>query len=166
MTEPAVPDLTRYVGGDVLVDTNILLLYIVGLLDPSVIPRFKRTKIFTVEDFDELNYLLKRFRAVLTTPNILTEVSNLGGQLAEPLRSGFFTILARAIPLFTEQHIDSRRASQIDRFITCGLTDAAILEAASRDILVVTDDFRLAGFLRGRGAAVINFNNIRTFNWR
>lgn len=166
MTEPAPPDFTRYFGGEVLVDTNILLLYIVGLLDPKVIPQFKRTKIFTEEDFATLNYVLGKFRAVLTTPNILTEVSNLGGQLTEPLRSRFFTTLAHAISLFTEQHVASRRASQVDRFTICGLTDATILEAASQNILVITDDFRLAGFLGGRGAVVLNFNHLRSFDWQ
>ncbi len=38
-------------AADVLVDTNLLLLYVVGVHDRDLIPRFKRTAAFTVQDF-------------------------------------------------------------------------------------------------------------------
>ena len=78
--------LQRYRGKGVLLDTNILLLYFVGAFNPEEIPRFKRTKMFTVEDHDTLVGILGYFEKIVTTPNILTEVSNLSGQLAEHLK--------------------------------------------------------------------------------
>ena len=48
MTDALTALLSRFQGRDVLIDTNILLMYIVGTLDPKLIPTFKRTKIFTV----------------------------------------------------------------------------------------------------------------------
>ena len=75
--------LVRYRSRGVLVDTNLLLLYFVGLYNPSLIPQFKRTRIFTVNDFDVLQNFIALFSKVVTTPDILTEVSNLSNQLAE-----------------------------------------------------------------------------------
>ena len=43
-----------------------------------------------------------------------------------------------------------------------GLTDTAILRAARREYLVLTDDFRLAQYLGSRNIDVINFNHLRT----
>jgi uncharacterized protein YacL len=40
-----------------------------------------------------------------------------------------------------------------------GLTDAAVHEAA-QDTLIVTEDFRLSGFLRSQGVAVLNFRDL------
>jgi uncharacterized protein YaiI (UPF0178 family) len=49
-------------------------------------------------------------------------------------------------------------------FFRFGLTDAAIANAAQRKALVLTDDFRLEGFLRSRNIAAINFNHLRFTN--
>jgi hypothetical protein len=44
--------MLRYKTRGALVDTNILLLFFIGKYDRSQIGKFKRTKIFTPEDFD------------------------------------------------------------------------------------------------------------------
>jgi hypothetical protein len=77
----------RYRARGILVDTNLLLLFFIGLFDRGQISRFKRTKTYTGEDFDVLDRFLSQFARLITTPNILSEVSNLSGQLGEPVRS-------------------------------------------------------------------------------
>jgi len=44
-----------------LVDTNVLLLYIVGSLSPDQIARHKRTDKFTIEDYWLLDRQLAKF---------------------------------------------------------------------------------------------------------
>ena len=61
----------RYCQTGILVDTNILLLYIVGLVNRQRIPKFKRTNQFIPEDYDLLVQILKSFRQVLTTPKYI-----------------------------------------------------------------------------------------------
>jgi hypothetical protein len=51
----------------VLVDTNLLILYLVGLSNRSRIPRFKRTQIYSEGDFDLLRALLGPAKALYTT---------------------------------------------------------------------------------------------------
>lgn len=43
--------MTKYRTNGILIDTNILLLFIVGSLDPDLILRFSRTTNFSIQDF-------------------------------------------------------------------------------------------------------------------
>lgn len=45
-----------------------------------------------------------------------------------------------------------------------GLTDAAILAVALGGYLVLTDDFRLAGYMESRALPVLNFTHLRAPN--
>jgi hypothetical protein len=157
--------LGRYAKKGVLVDTNILLLYLIGSYNPSLIPGFKRTRQFTVEDYRTLSFLLQPFEAVITTPNILTEVSNLSAQLAEPARRDHFRMFAERIRVMDEHYIDSREAATQDGFVRFGVTDMGILLLSRNRYLVLTDDFALSQFLQYHGADVINFNHIRPLGW-
>lgn len=89
MSDNTIRLLRRHRTTGVVLDTNILLLYFVGLLDPQAIPKFKRTDTFVVEDYYTLLAVLQFVSKPITTPNILTEVSNLLGQLPEHLKSRF-----------------------------------------------------------------------------
>lgn len=150
---------------DVLVDTNILLLYFVGSFDRNRIPDFKRTKQFAVEDFDCLRKFLSRYRNVVTMPHILSEVNSLSGQLGEPARTKFFAEFATRIRTLDEQYVPSSDASEEVSFPKLGLTDSAILHLAGKGgYRVLTDDFTLYGFLTKAGVDVVNFNHLR--HWR
>ena len=160
MTDALTALVSRFRGRDVLIDTNILLMYIVGTVDPKFIPTFKRTKMFTIEDYA----LLRRFlghRSIVTTPNILTEVSNLAGQMAEPRRTRVFQTFAQAVRVMPEQYVHSTTATQNVAFVRLGLTDAVIARIAEGEVLVLTDDFKLTQHLERSGLAVMNFNHFR-----
>ncbi|HEX8072717.1 MAG TPA: PIN domain-containing protein [Pyrinomonadaceae bacterium] len=157
--------LTRYQSKGILVDTNLLLLYFIGIYDPQRIPRFKRTMIFAVEDFYTLLGFFKYFRKVVTTPNILTEVNSLANQLSENLKIAFYPKFADQLTVLEEHYITSMEVSSTPFFLKLGLTDAGILNLAQGQYLVLTDDFRLVGYLEKHGVDVINFNHIRTMNW-
>lgn len=145
----------------VLVDTNIVLLFFIGTFDRDLISRFKRTCQFTVQDFDLLSAFLAQFENIVTTPNILSEVSNLSGQLGEPAKMGFFTQFARQIRPLDERYVRSDDASQTSLFPKLGLTDSAIFHLAQQDnCCVLTDDFELWGHLQKTGIKAINFNHL------
>lgn len=62
----------------IVLDTNLLLLYCVGLYDPFVISRFtERLSRYTVDDFRLLIRFTRLFKKIIVTPNVLTEVVNL-----------------------------------------------------------------------------------------
>lgn len=167
MNEHIAEILRRHKKSGALIDTNILLLFFVGSFDPELIPRFKRTKMFTIQDYETLVSVLGYFESIITTPHILTEVSNLSGQL--PLRPdsqrNYFARFAHGIALFHENHFPSTEISSMQEFIKFGLSDTAIVRLARNNHLVITDDFQLAQYLQTQCIDVLNFNHIRIANW-
>ena len=61
----------------VLVDTNLLVLYLIGQVNRKRILSFKRTQTYTLDDFDLLARLIAWFGKLVTTPHILTQASDL-----------------------------------------------------------------------------------------
>ena len=162
MRDDAVESLiVRHKGSGVLVDANLLLVYVVGLSDASWIQSFERTRGYTKDDFRLLAAFLRRFDRVITTPNILTEVNNLANKLSSDRLDLFMRVLKNRIGLLDEQFIKSSLASDHEYFSKCGITDAGILVAAADDVLVLTDDFRLFGVMGHLGIPCLNFNHIR-----
>ncbi|WP_052315979.1 hypothetical protein [Desulfomonile tiedjei] len=105
MTPRYVDDLiSKYANKRVLIDTNLLLLYFIGEFDIAQIGRFKRVKQFTTKDFDLIKKLLTFFKQRITTPNIMTEVSNLAGQLPGASNSDFRKQLGEQIAILTEEY--------------------------------------------------------------
>jgi rRNA-processing protein FCF1 len=149
-----------------LVDTNILLLYIVGSLSPDQIARHKRTDTFTVEDFLLLDRQLDRFGGIVVTPNVLTEVSNLLGYTDERTRQALLAWLGAQVSALDECFVPSREAVEDAEFSRLGLTDATILSCPTQDLTVLTDDVHLYLALQRRGVEVINFNHLRETSWR
>lgn len=149
-----------------LLDSGLLLLLFVGSQDPAWIAKFKRTSMFTEDDFDLLTSLACQFRKMVTTPYILTEVSNLLGQLPEVVKPWFYSVFSRAVTdVLDELFHGSKRVVNEDCFPKLGLTDAGVVEAAKDGCLVLTVDLPLVLRLQSVGAAVLNFNHVREQAW-
>jgi rRNA-processing protein FCF1 len=157
--------VARYQNKGLLIDTNLLLLYFIGAYDPDRIPKFKRTMAFTVDEFRLLASFLDVFDKLVTTPNVLTEVSNLSGQLAENLRAPFYSDFSNRIPLLEEHYVTSVSVSSSVHFNRFGLTDSGIVQLVRDNYLVLTDDLKLVGYLQNLGIDVVNFNHIRPLAW-
>ena len=156
----------RYRTTGVLVDTNILLLLYVGSVERRLIERFKRTRErFEQSDFDLVMGFLAPFEnRIVTTPHILTEVSNLAGQLGHQ-KQRFFPYFAKGISQLIEHYKPSVNLAQSVSFAKFGLTDAAIIDLVKNQFLVLTDDFPLANYLSQQDVDVINFNYLRAASW-
>jgi hypothetical protein len=140
-------------------------LWLIGRHDADQIERFKRTKKYTRDDFALLGRVLTPFRVIVTTPNILTELSNLAGQLSEPLRRDCLMTFAAIIAELEERYVTSTEIAGLDHSPRFGLTDGGVLRLAQDGRLVLTDDFPLANSLQSIGRDVLNFNHLRTIVW-
>jgi hypothetical protein len=69
--------ITKYQAKGVLVDSNLLVLFLVGLVNKQRILEFKRTQNFTVDDFHLLANLIVWFGRLIATPHVLGQVSDL-----------------------------------------------------------------------------------------
>ena len=149
----------------ILIDTNILVLLILGAVDRDAISRFKRTKRFIPEDFDLARRFISNFNKLGTTPSILTEASNLLNELTPPLSETVLLAMAQWIAVTIERYVPSRELVLLPHYSKLGLADASISAAASSNYLVLTDDFKLSQVLESSGMQVVNFNHLRGIQW-
>ena len=149
----------KYLSKGALVDANVLLVYLFGQTDPHLLKRSHRTKQYA-EGYPVVRRVVETFKVIHTTPNILTEVSNLGKDGGEPFYAG----LAKVATLMTEHYCDSRSACAESTFKKLGLTDAGICLLAKSHI-VVTFDSTLYEMLRSRGIDAINVNHLIQASW-
>jgi hypothetical protein len=123
---------------------------------------FKKTRQYTLEDFDLLCGFLGNFARVVTTQCILTEVSNLLGLGLDDqcFRSYSVQILKLHEPL-----IPSAQLANSSLFPRFGLTDTSVYHAGANKFLILTDDLPLSNYLEKQGVDVINFTHIRWLSW-
>jgi hypothetical protein len=154
----------KYRNKGILVDTNLLLLLVVGHYDSERIPRFPRTNQFTSEDFRLVQTIVNFFLTRITTPNILTEVDNLIRQaVPRNEHQAMSTIMQTIINTQFEIHIPSANVASNPLYGALGLADCATLMCPP-DRLVLTDDFPLSNRLSHVGRDVLNINHIRKFD--
>jgi len=160
--------LAKHRQSGVAIDTNLLLLLWVGNFDRSLIQRFKRTQKYTEADFDLLVALGQQIRLLVTTPNILTEVSNLAGQLHEDTAQEFRSEMRIDIEKFDERHFPCKLIVKEDTFIPLGLTDSTLTLLARQKTLILTDDLPLYVQLAAAKLPVINFTHVRSaaYDWK
>ncbi len=150
----------------IIIDTNLLLLYLVGVYDLSFIAKFKRTRKYSIEDFNAVSGLAENFRELVTTPQILAEISNLSFQMPESKIGKYFTCLVGVLEKAREHYVEKNQLIRSNLLARIGFTDVSIIEAAKQaNYLVLTDDLKAAGYLQASRCDVINLNHIRTIQW-
>lgn len=155
--------IQRYRTSGVLVDTNLLLLYLIGQYDPARIERFKKTVQYTRRDYGLLARFLGIFAKIRTLPHVLAEVNSLSSQLPDDLLTAFRRRLVADIGILGESYLPSHQASLRPEFSFLGLTDSAILAESIGKYLVVTDDLNLYDNLSRAGIDCLNFTTLRSF---
>ncbi|MPQ60030.1 hypothetical protein [Duganella sp. FT27W] len=149
----------------ILVDTNVLLLYLFGKLLPAALGQ-KRLAKYSLEDADLIVQFVGRFGHILATQHVLAETSNLARQIVS---GGMRDLLVRQLyPWFCLQtpgsfkHCDVPGAS-IDAglFARLGLTDAGLASLVRSDHLLLTDDLDLYIAAVSSGGDAINFTHMR-----
>ena len=152
------------IPGSILIDTNLLILFVVGTTSREYITKHKRLAQFTTKDYDSLVEILSRAPSVLLTPNTLTETSNLIAHIGEPAKGHVFRKFQEIIAQCDEQYVTSRTAAGRAEFLRLGLTDAALLEASTPHVAIVTTDLKLYLAAWAKGTPAINFNHIMDQN--
>lgn len=122
------------------VDTNLLVLLVVGNVDSDHIQRHNRTRSYTVDDYKKLSQILADVKQILVTPNILTETNNLLGddeRMVEMLKKLIHTSYIKEI------YVKSRMVIERDEFAWLGLTDCGLLMVITPETPLLSDDFDL-----------------------
>lgn len=144
-------------------DSNLLLLYVVGIADRRAVARHKALKDYSVSDFDLLRRALGGAARVIAPPHVLTETSNHArqGSKVDPwkLANAFRFVTGH----FEEVHVEGRDAVQQVDFERLGLTDSVLLILASRGATLVTADGPLHLAALAHGYDTVDFKDLRAF---
>ena len=143
-----------------LVDTNLLVLYIVGRVNPARIGQFKRTRKYAIDHFEFLCRLLDRWSCLYSVPHVFTEVSNLTDLQGHELACARVA-LRETITEFDEEMLPSNEAASGPLYGRLGLTDSAIAQVALKlDCEVLTDDLDLYLSLWDQKVVAHNFMHL------
>jgi hypothetical protein len=151
---------SKHASNGLLIDTNLLLLLIVGRYDKHRISSFKRTDVYSVRDYGLLREFVSKFRTLWTTPQILTETDNLGRQLSTREHKAFAEHVRKHIWEGKEAIAGSVDITAHGTFARLGYCDAAIM-LKSKDCLLISDDLPLYLAAINAGYDAINFNHLR-----
>lgn len=151
-----------------LLDTNLLLLLFIGGKNSSLIQKARTLSAFVEDDYDLLGDIVNNnsFQSIVTTPHIMTEVSNLLGKEREDIRRLGREAMAEFLGKCNEQTDRSVVLVSEPEFNRLGLTDIAIAVASRLPAFVLTADLPLYLYMSSLGLEAENFNHIRQGSWR
>lgn len=144
-----------------LLDTNLLILFVVGLTNRSYIAKHKRLQAYDVEDFKIVSGLIEDSLGLLFVPNVLTEASNLLRQIKDPIRSEIGKIFGDIVGRVNEQYLPSVDVVVTPNFARLGLTDAVLIKLAESGGDLLSDDLDLYLAAHALGLNAVNYNQIR-----
>lgn len=144
-----------------LLDANVLVLLIVGLVDRRSISSHKRCRQFTEVDFDLLVATIEGFRPLVVTTSVLTEASNLLAQTHEALKRRLLAALGEFLGTASEERPESVAVVGERVFMRLGLTDAGLMSCVRSGHFLLTTDLDLYLAASALSEKVENFNHLR-----
>lgn len=149
-------------GAPIALDSNLTLLLVVGRAESGLIERNKRLRAFGQVDYDLLCGFILHADGVVTTPNAMTEVSNIATfGIREPSSSRIVASLRAFVSQVGEAYCPSRQLAGSDEFSRLGLADCAwfpVMDAGAQ-LLTIDNGLYLAAL--GRGFEAVNFEHVR-----
>lgn len=130
----------------ILIDSNSLVVLIVGLMDKKLISTHKRTSIYSEEDFEKLLRVIQSFDRLLILPNTWTEVDNLLNNFSGNYKWPYIQNMRQMGNIATEKYLKTQLGIRSDYFIELGLTDSLILELGKQCEFLITSDSALSDF--------------------
>lgn len=146
-----------------LLDTNVLLLLVVGRAGRHLIDNHKRLRSgYAIEDYDLLESLLAGSNGLIVVPQVLAEVSKSARQIGSPAKRAVTEALGRMVDEAAEVYRPSKAVVSSAGFDVEGLTDCILLQLCSEDwdggaLTLVTADRSLAYRAEALGNPVLHY---------
>ena len=133
-----------------------------GSYDPAFVPKFKRTAMYTEQDFHWLNDYVSKFSRIVVTPQVLAETWNFLEKINEGRFQEFISHVIPTLFLIDEQYTHKDILLENNGFSYIGITDTSVICAAkSLGCLVLTDDLRAYSHFLSNDVMAININHLR-----
>lgn len=139
----------------IVIDTNALIVLIIGFIDPKLFKTNKRTSIYEVEDFEDLLSVIGDIKNLVVLPNVWTEVDNLlNTTFSSNYKYQYIEKLTQTIQLTTEQYLTTIQATKNPHFYDLGLTDSLLLDYAKACKMLITSDSKLSDYAVAYGIPI------------
>jgi hypothetical protein len=156
----------------IIVDTNILILFLIGSYDPSFIESCdvlnNNNKTYTIKDFELLKKIFKYFKKVVITPQIIAELSNLSitkGVHGDKLLPYLKTVI-KFLQDAEEHHqkLDCLFGMELSVISRYGFTDMTIFELSKQTKMpILTDELPFYTYSYGK-VPIIKFEHIKNYH--
>lgn len=145
-----------------LIDTNLLVLLLVGSLNPSLIGKQRRVRSFDRFDFARVSGIASNAPRHITVPNVLTEASNLLGSGKQEICEGCAAALGHYANAVAEIYEPSDAIARMSGYQRFGLADMSVVEVARKEgAMVLTSEYALHGFLAKSGIDALNIFHLK-----
>jgi hypothetical protein len=143
---------------DVIIDTNIFILFLAGQINENKIGRYTRNSLYTKEDYYYLLNILADYDRIIASPNIFTEVDNILNRINGEDKYKYLVLVKTIYKQTIEKYIKTETVAQNWFFDTLGITDASILMMAKECELLISGDSVLCDYAKSL--------NINTFDFK
>ncbi len=150
----------------ILIDTNALIVLILGLIDENLLGKHKRASIYSKEDFYRLLNVIGDFKNLLVLPNIWTEVDNLLNNFQGNHKRVYILKIREIVSKSAEKYLETRFCLENQYFERLGLTDSTILELAKECKFIITSDSKLSDYANANGISVYDMIQKRNEDFR
>lgn len=144
-----------------IVDTNLLVLLVVGLVEKGYISVHKKLDAYDVRDFEILSAIVSNFQELVFVPHVLSETSNLVSCINEPAKSEIMRKFAEFIEGCGEQYVPSSSGASRAEFARLGLTDSVLLALGGTGAALITADVGLYVAATSAGYEATNYMHIK-----
>lgn len=159
-------NINKYYKKGLVVDSELLLVYLIGVYDQSYLLAYKRTRAYSKTDFIILNGFFENFASIITTPHILTEISHLSDAIQKSRLKEFIKVFIDRINNLQEVFIGKHRIVKHEDFERLGVADTGIMITCDeKKYLMLTKDRLLTDLARKNGVDVINFDEYRGYKY-
>lgn len=142
---------SRNPGACLILDTNVLLLFLIGDFDQEYLKECslmrENNKTYDKEHFELMKKILQRFLfKVVVTPHTISEMNMLSRNRIKPQERmyRYFTNLIQQLRNYEEHHVELKVLLMNTGIVNFGFTDISLVEiSAARKWVILTDDFPL-----------------------
>lgn len=169
-----IEEIKKYIVRDrpkgLIIDTNLLILFLIGKFEVEFIEKCKLTcnNCYSRDDYDLLCQIIKLFKKVIITPHIIAEISNLSrNAIKDEKLVNYLKVFIEFLktPSLEERSIslESFFGIKINYISSFGFTDMAIHELSkNNNFAIITDDSPFYQFSNGK-TPTIKFQHIKNF---
>ncbi len=138
----------------ILIDTNALVVFLIGTIDVRLFKTHRRVSIYEEQDYYELLNVIGSLEKLMVLPNVWTEVDNLLNDFSGNYKYQYIDHLASTIKSTSEKFTASIKATEMQEFFDLGLTDSLLLECGKKCKLLITSDSSLSDYAVANGISV------------